>query len=133
MSAGRERALAFAEAYGRTWQSWDVEGFVGLFDENVVYVAHPTEETVVGRNALTSYFLKEKEAQGSVTVRIGRPVVDGDRVAVEFWVLATKDGEDASIAGCLNARLDETGRCTSFREYWFDLDGHAAPPVNWEP
>jgi SnoaL-like domain len=131
MTVARDRASAFVEAYGRNWETWDIEGFVGLFDEGVVYVAHPTEETVVGRDALTRYLLEEKDAQGAVSVRMGEPVIDGDRVVAEFWVLATNEGEEASIAGCLIARLDARGRCTEFREYWFDIEGHAAPPTRW--
>ena len=131
MTVDRDRASAFVEGYRRTWETWDIEGFVGLFDDEVVYVAHPTEEKFVGKDALTRYVLKEKDAQGAVRVRMGEPIVDGDRVVAEFWVLATNDGEEASIAGCLIARLDASGRCVQFREYWFDIDGHAAPPTCW--
>jgi hypothetical protein len=50
----------------------------------------------------------------------------------EFWVQATNNGEKASIAGCLIARLDGPGgRCTHFREYWFDLEGHRDPFEGW--
>jgi hypothetical protein len=48
-----------------------------------------------------------------------------DRDAAARLVLATNEGEEASIAGCLIARLDGRDcRCTHFREYWFDLKGH---------
>jgi hypothetical protein len=123
MGLDRDEAAAYVESYGRAWTSWDVERFVSLHSEDVVYVAHP-EETVVGREALRSYVLKEQAEQGTVSVRMGTPVIDGDRVAAEFWVTATKGVDEASIAGCFVAQLDETtGLCTRFREYWFDLDG----------
>ena len=90
-----------------------------MFREDVVYVAHPNE-IVLGRQALRRYLEKEARAQGEVNVQMGKPAVDGDRVIGEFWVRATNDGEKASIAGCLIARLDGPGRrCTHFREYWF--------------
>jgi hypothetical protein len=41
------------------------------------------------------------------------------------------EGEEASIAGCLIARLAGSGRCTHFREYWFDLEGHRQPFDGW--
>ena len=127
----RARAVAFVEAYGRTWESWDVERFVKLFADGVRYVAHP-DETVVGSEALAEYVRKEQAAQGDVQVRMGRPVVEGDRVVAEFWVTAANQGHEASIAGCLLARLDPVdGRCTSFREYWFDLDGKRSPFEGW--
>jgi ketosteroid isomerase-like protein len=131
MSLDREKAAAYVESYGQAWESWDIERFVALHSEDVVYVAHP-EETVVGQEALRHYVQKEKSAQGEVSVRMGKPVIDGDHVAVEFWVTATKGAEEAAIAGCLVAQLDETdGRCTHFREYWFDMEGYISAYEGW--
>ena len=128
----RERATAFIDAYGSAWQAWNIAGFVDLFSDNVVYVVHPTEETVVGRAALTHYVEKEQTEQGEVSVRMGKPIVEGDHVAAEFWVTAVNRGEKATIAGCLIARLDgPDGRCTHFREYWFDIEGHAGAFNGW--
>jgi hypothetical protein len=130
-SIGRERAAAFVESYGRTWESWDVPGFVDLFSDDVVYVAHATQETVVGRTALATYLHKEATEQGQVNVRMGNPVIDGDHVAAEFWVTATSAGEDATIVGGFIARLGLDGRCSFFREYWFDVEGHTGPYEGW--
>jgi len=131
MSNSRESAVAFVDNYGRTWDSWDFPGFVDLFTDDVVYVAHPTQETVVGRQALASYIRKEAAEQGEVSVRMGNPVIEGDHVAAEFWVTATNDGETATIAGSLIAQLASDGRCTSFREYWFDIEGHVNAFDGW--
>jgi hypothetical protein len=131
MSLDRETAAAYVESYGQTWESWDIEGFVALHSQDVVYVAHP-EETVVGQEALRRYVQKEKTEQGAVRVRMGKPMIDGDHVAAEFWVTATKGDEEAAIAGCLIAKLDETdGRCSYFREYWFDMEGHIDAYDGW--
>jgi ketosteroid isomerase-like protein len=132
MQAHRESAAKFVENYGRAWGSWDVEGFVDLFSDEVVYVAHATEETVEGREALRRYLRKEEAEQGAVSVRMGRPIVEGDRVAAEFWVTATNGDEKATITGCFIALLDRTsGRCTHFREYWFDVEGHISGYEGW--
>ena len=130
-SIGRERAAAFVESYGRTWESWDVAGFVDLFSDEVVYVAHATEEAVVGRQALATYIRKEADEQGEASVRMGTPVIDGDRVAAEFWVTRTNDGEDWTTVGGFIARLAPDGRCAFFREYWFDVRGHTSPYQGW--
>ncbi|HVO53667.1 MAG TPA: nuclear transport factor 2 family protein [Solirubrobacterales bacterium] len=131
MSGFQQSATAFVAGYGRTWQSWDVAGFVSLFSDDVVYVVDP-ERTVVGSDALQNYVREEQAAQGDVSVRMGNPMIDGEQVMAEFWVKATNEGEEATIAGCLIARLDpEDGRCTHFREYWFDLDGHLDPYRSW--
>jgi SnoaL-like domain len=121
-----DRAQQFVTSYGESWEAWDIDGFVELFDESVNYVAHP-DEIVIGRTALRTYVEKEREAQGDVQVRMGRPLIEGDRVMAEFWVLA----DDASIAGCLIGHLDPDGVCIDFREYWFDLDGRREAFEGW--
>jgi hypothetical protein len=88
----RTDAAGFVESYGKSWESWDGEGFVELFSDDVSYVVHPTEEIVVGKDALRGYLEKEEAAQGAVSVQMGRPVIDGERVAAEFWVTASGDG-----------------------------------------
>jgi hypothetical protein len=130
-NVSREVAVAFVDAYGRTWECWDFSGFVDLFSDDVVYVAHATEETVVGREALADYIRKEAADQGEARVLMGSPVIDGDRVSVEFWVTRTNEGQDWTTAGCFVARLGPDGRCTAFREYWFDVEGHTGAYDGW--
>ena len=127
----RRESVAFVERYGRAWESWDFSGFVDLFDDDVVYVAHATANAVVGREALASYVRDEAADQGRASVRMGIPVIDGDRVAAEFWVTRSSEGKDWTTAGCFVARLGPNGRCTSFREYWFDVEGHTDAYEGW--
>lgn len=123
----REAAVAFVEGYGATWQAWDFDRWVDLFSDDVLYVEHPTNNTVVGREALGAYVRHEASQQGEVTVRMGSPVIDGDRVAGEFWVT----GENSTLTGGFIARLAPDGRCTHFREYWFFDEGRAEPFDWW--
>jgi ketosteroid isomerase-like protein len=132
MSLSRERATAFVQGYGATWERWDIEGFAELFSDTVVYVAHPTEITVVGSEALAPYLEGQKAQMGTISVRMGKPVVEGDHVAAEFWVTATNQDGEETTTGCLIAQLDPMdGRCTHFREYWFDIKGHVSPFHGW--
>jgi hypothetical protein len=130
-NAARERAVAFVAAYGHTWESWDFTGFVDLFTDDVVYVAHATQETVVGRAALADYIRKEAADQGQASVRMGSPLIDADHVAAEFWVTRTNEDEKWTTPGCFIARLRPDGRCTFFREYWFDVEGHVSAYDGW--
>jgi len=69
-----------------------------------------------GREALKTYVQKEQVEQGAVRVRIRVPMVE----------------KEATIAGRFIAQLDPTdGRCTHFREYWFEIDGHATAYRGW--
>jgi hypothetical protein len=134
MSVDPEQARAFVEGYGRTWETWNLEGFVELFSDDVIYVEHPVDETVVGREEMERYIRKEQLEQGKARVRMGKPIIDGDRVVGEFWAsMSNRDGEAAgTLAGCFIARLDPgNGRCTHFRQYWFEFDGQPAPFEGW--
>jgi hypothetical protein len=129
MPVDRDVAAKFAADYGRTWEDWDREAWVDLFAEDIVYVVHPSVETVVGRKSLGPYFDKEAAEQGDVKVDIGRPVIDADHVAAEFWV--TSKHEEATLTGCFIARLDSDGRCNLFREYFFNLEKRVPPYEEW--
>ena len=132
MSLGRERAAAFVEGYGRTWETWDFAGFVELFSDDVVYVEHPTDETVVGREEIARYIQKEQADQGVASVRMGKPIVEGDQVVAEFWAKMTNGDEEGTLIGCFIAQLDPAdGRCTHRRQYWFDVKGHFSAYNGW--
>jgi ketosteroid isomerase-like protein len=128
----RETAMAFVEAYGQTWQSWDFDAFVDLFKDDVFYVEHPTDETVIGREQMAAYIRAERDYQGAATVRMGNPIVDGDQVVAEFWATMTQAAQERTLIGCFIALLDPTdGRCAHFRQYWFETNGHASPFPGW--
>jgi len=128
----RERATAFVEGYGQTWERWDFAGFVALFTDDVVYVEHPTDETVVGREEMVRYIRKEHSEQGVASVRMGEPIIEGERVVAEFWATMTNGEEEGTLAGCFIARIDPAdGRCSHFRQYWFEFDGHITPFDGW--
>jgi SnoaL-like domain len=127
-------AQAFVDGYGQTWESWDLTGFVDLFDDDVIYVEHPTDETVFGRRQMERYIRKEQFEQGVASVRMGRPIVQGDHVVAEFWAtMSNREGEkEGTLMGCFIARLDPiSGRCGHFRQYWFEVEGHASPFAGW--
>ncbi len=111
-----------------------LRGFVDLFSDDVVYVEHQVEETVVGRDAMARYIRREHYEAGTVDVRMGSPIVEGNRVAAEFWTtMSNREGEpEGTLMGCLIAQLDPTtGRCTRFRQYWLESDGHFKPSSGW--
>jgi hypothetical protein len=129
-----QRAAEFVESYGRAWERWDLSAFVELFSHDVIYVEHPNEEPVVGHEQLLAYITKEQEAEGNASVRMGRPIVDGNHVVAEFWAsLSDGEGKPAgTVSGCFIADLDpETGKCAFFRQYWFEFGGQAQPFSGW--
>src|SRR5208283_2360936 len=83
MDLDRETATAFVDGYRNTWEKWDLTGFVDLFSDDVIYVEHPTDETVVGREEMARYIRKEQSEQGVASVRTGTAIVDGEQVVSE--------------------------------------------------
>jgi hypothetical protein len=59
------------------------------------------------------------EDQAEAECRFGEPVVDGDRVAVDWWgVIASKDGSVETIAGTSLLRFGSEGLVVEQRDTW---------------
>jgi hypothetical protein len=62
---------------------------------------------------------------------MGRPFVDGLRVAVEFWATMKYDGAETTLPGCLLLDFDDNWQCRALREYWLTAEGLVDPPTVW--
>lgn len=105
MSIDRGTAENFVEDYIRVWEAWDAPGFADLFSEDAVYYEHPIDEALVSREPFERYIHKEQAEGGKVSVRMGRPMVDGNQLFAEFWTLMDAGG-DRTLSGCFVAELD---------------------------
>jgi hypothetical protein len=118
-------------AYRRAWEDADVEAAVVLFTESAVYRSHPFREPHVGHDAIRAYWAGATGAQSAVDVRIGEPIVAGERVAVEWWATMRDEGETVTLPGCLVLRFAPDGRCEELRETWTLARGRHEPPPGW--
>jgi ketosteroid isomerase-like protein len=119
------------EGYGRCWEEADGEALLELFTEYAVYRSHPFREPHVGHEGIRGYWRRATRTQQDVRVRMGRPFVDGRRVAVEWWATVVDEGEEITLPGCLLLRFAEDGRCQELREYWHVEPGRHEPHVGW--
>jgi hypothetical protein len=69
--------------------------------------------------------------QRDARVRMGRPFVDGSRVAVEWWTTMVSEGEQVTLPGCLLLRFESDGRCSDLREYWNFASTLREPFAGW--
>jgi len=122
---------AWLEAYRVAWERADADAAAALFSEDSTYRSNIFEEPYRGREGVKTYWETVTATQSDVTVRIGRPFGDGDRVAAEFWTTMKSDGADVTLPGCLLLHFDADGRCRSLREYWHFEPGTAQPPPEW--
>lgn len=124
------RIEEWIEAYRVAWENRDPEAAAGLFSRDCTYRENILEEAHRGRDGVAQYWSTVTEGQSEVSVRMGRPFTQGDRVAVEFWTNMLVGGDPVTLPGCLLLDFDD-GLCRSLREYWHYFPGHYDPPPEW--
>ncbi|MFP3914966.1 MAG: nuclear transport factor 2 family protein [Actinomycetota bacterium] len=119
------------EGYRRAWEEADDDAVVELFTEDAEYLSYIYDEPHRGRDGVRAYWQGVTSTQSNVAVRMGRPIVDGDRVAAEWWTTMENDGSPVTLSGCLLGEFDAAGLCRRLREYWNLADGAHVPPPVW--
>jgi len=120
------------ERYGRAWETGDADEIVDLFTPDASYRSSVFREPYLGRDAIRAYWQRGAGAQREVAVVMGRPVVAGDRVAVEWWTtMIDPDEGELTLPGCLLLRFAPDGRCQDLWEYWQTRPGRQDPPAGW--
>jgi hypothetical protein len=119
------------EAYGSAWRERDAEAAASLFTEDAVYRSHPFREPDVGREAVRSYWSRVTSSQENLDLRFGRPLVEDDRAAVEFWAQMRVEGDEVTLAGILVVHFARDRRCEELREAWTIAEGRHSPPNGW--
>ena len=119
------------ERYRRAWEQADDEAVGALFTEGATYRSNPFREPYVGRDAIRTYWRQATASQENVRVAFGEPVVQGRRVAVEWWTQMTDEGETLRLVGALILHFDENGFCDALREYYNVVEGEGLPPEGW--
>jgi ketosteroid isomerase-like protein len=119
------------EEYGRAWRDKDADAVVALFTEDAEYRSSPFREPDLGSEGIRAYWLRATSTQEDLDVRMGTPIVAGDRVAVEWWATMREDGEEITLPGCLLLRFAADGRCEALREYWHVEPGRQEPHAGW--
>jgi ketosteroid isomerase-like protein len=127
----RERAGAWLAAYRRAWEEADTPAVVGLFTADATYRSHPLRPAHAGHDGIAAYWTQATADQRDVRVRLGDPIVDGDRVAAEWWTTLHAAGAPATLVGCLLLAFAADGRCRSLRECWNLTEQLLDPPADW--
>jgi predicted SnoaL-like aldol condensation-catalyzing enzyme len=127
----RERAGAWLAAYRRAWEEADTPAVLGLFTLDATYRSHPLRPAHTGQDGIAAYWTQVTADQSDVRVRLGDPIVDGDRVAAEWWTTMHAGGNPVTLAGCLFLTFTHDGRCRSLRECWNLSEQVLDPPTGW--
>lgn len=121
----------WTDAYRKAWETADSEAAAALFTDDATYRSDIYEDPHRRRSGVVEYWTGVTSAQSEITVRMGRPFVDGSRVAVEFWTNMVVEDSPVTLAGCLLLTFDDSGLCSDLREYWHFTDGDHRPPEDW--
>jgi limonene-1,2-epoxide hydrolase len=127
---GRIQVERWVEALRSAWELRDATRVGALFTEGAVYQPNPLGETLHGREAIIAHWAGELSTQDGVEVSMGRPLVDGDRVAVEWWAVVTSQGRQTTDCGALLLEFDDE-RCGRLWEYWMLGEGRIEPAEGW--
>ncbi|MBM6400017.1 nuclear transport factor 2 family protein [Phycicoccus sonneratiae] len=131
-------AQGWLDRYLAAWESYDPRAVADLFAPDVRYRYHPSDEPVVGRDAVVSSWLGEGDAAGASTrdapgtydAEYAPVAVDGDTV------VATGRSRYRDVPGgpvvrtydnCFVVRFDAHGRCREFTEYYIQVPDGDAP------
>jgi len=119
------------ERYRRAWIDRDADAASRLFTEDATYREQPFQPPFVGRAAIREYWARVTASQTGVELRYGQAIVDGRRLAVEWWANLQTDGGSLTLAGEFLLLFAETGECRELREYWVLTQERIEPPSGW--
>lgn len=119
------------EEYRQAWEAADADRAAALFTEDGLYRSNIYDDPHAGHEGVHAYWTGVTSTQSDVSVRMGRPFVDGDRVAVEFWTNMKVEGDPVTVSGCLLLDFAADGRCRRLREYWNFSEHSLDPPDVW--
>jgi hypothetical protein len=122
------------ERYRRAWETADADEVVDLFTTDASYRSSVFREPFLGSDAIRQHWQRGAGMQREVAVRMGRPIISDDRVAVEWWTtMIDPDEGEITLPGCLLVRFAPDGRCRDLWEYWQVQPGRQDPPDGWGP
>jgi SnoaL-like domain len=128
----RQRVDAWLDGYRRAWEQADTPAVLGLFTADASYRSHPLRPAHTGHDGVAACWDRATADQQEVRVRFGDPVVDGDRVAVEWWTTMRVADDPTTLAGCLLLAFAADGRCRALRECWHEAGEVVLdPPRDW--
>ena len=130
-TAAEHEYVDWLARYRRAWIERDADAASRLFTEDATYREQPFEAPFVGRTAIRAYRSKVTASQTNVELRYGKSIVDGRRLAVEWWANLQADGAPLTLAGEFLLLFAETGECRELREYWVLAQERIEPPPGW--
>jgi ketosteroid isomerase-like protein len=125
MTIDHAAAHDLLDAYGRAWETFDGDAWVGLFTDDAVYREDPFEAPLVGHLALRAYLGDAARSQRDVEFTVERHWVVGPTVLAAWHASFTRrsTNEHVRLAGFMTLEMAPDGRIERFREWWHRREG----------
>ena len=108
------------EGYLQAWHSNRSEDIGALFTPEANYFTAPYRQPWAGREAIIAGWLDRKDEPGEFKFRYEILGLDGEAAFVRGWTDYPQHGK--SFSNLWVVRLDETGQCREFIEWWMEED-----------
>ena len=120
MTLDHATAADLLERYGKTWATFDGDGWTDLFTDDIEYHEDPFEPPMVGHNAVRAYLLEASERQQDVEFTIERHWVVAPTVLAAWHAsyIRRTDLARVRLAGFMTMEIADDGRIARFREWW---------------
>jgi uncharacterized protein (TIGR02246 family) len=122
---------AWLERYRIAWEEGDSDAAAALFTEDAVYRSSPFREPHLGQDGIRAYWEQATASQSETRVRIGTPITQDNRSAVEWWATTRDDATEITLPGILFLRFAPDGRCEELREAWNVAEEMVEPYAGW--
>ncbi len=124
-------ARHWAEVWQKAWEALDTDAVVALYAPSAIFTSQPFLDPDLGADGVRDYVAGAFAGEGAVRARFGTPIVDGDRVSVEWWAALTEAGEEVTLAGTSTLRFDAAGLVVEQRDTWNLAPSRREPPSGW--
>ena len=121
----RSAAERWIAGWTAAWPVGHAEPLEAVYADEALSYSHPFREREHWRKYVDWAFA----GQAGASCRVGAPVVDGDRAAVDWWgVITTRDGAIETVAGTSLLRFGPDGRVVEQRDAWASTPGRVELP-----
>ncbi len=120
-------AQRWIETWAYAWPAKDADAIASLYADDTAFRSQPFRDLQSPRAYAEWTFSEQDEAE----CWFGEPVIEGDRVAIEYWGIVRFEGRDETIAGIAFVRFGPDGLVAEQRDCWNSQQGRAEPPPGW--
>lgn len=125
-------AQHWADVWSRAWPRRDVEAIAALYADTAVCHSPAFRQPFLGLAGIRIYVTRDLPPAGAdIGCWFGRPMVSGDRAAVEWWVNFNAPDGDHTSAGVTVLRFDSQGQVVDHRDYYNHVQERLHPYEEW--